>query len=73
MFVVQSTVTSARHISRSPTGLNFSELIKDFPIPVIVGNTVGYKPTKELMESGISRAFVGVGPAPPAPAAKASA
>ena len=62
MFVVQSTVTSARHISRSPTGLNFSELIKDFPIPVIVGNTVGYKPTKELMESGISGVLVGVGP-----------
>jgi IMP dehydrogenase len=62
MFFVQSTVTSARHISRSPTGLNFSELIKDFPIPVIVGNTVGYGPTKELMETGIAGVLVGVGP-----------
>jgi IMP dehydrogenase len=62
MLVVQSTVTSARHISRSPTGLNFSDLIKDFPIPVIVGNTVGYRSTKELMETGIAGVLVGVGP-----------
>jgi IMP dehydrogenase len=62
MFVVQSTVTSARHISRSPTGLNFEQLIKLLPIPVVVGNTVGYGPTRELMETGIAAVLVGVGP-----------
>ncbi|MEX2237297.1 MAG: GuaB3 family IMP dehydrogenase-related protein [Dehalococcoidia bacterium] len=62
MFVVQSTVTSARHISRSPTGLNFEELTKSLDIPVVVGNTVGYRPTRELMETGVSGILVGVGP-----------
>jgi IMP dehydrogenase len=62
MFVVQSTVTSARHISRSLRGLIFEELVEQLHVPIVVGNTVGYTATKELMETGIHGVLVGVGP-----------
>ena len=61
-FVCQSTVTTARHISKSPTGLHFDDLIGQIPIPVIVGNTVSYGGTLELMEAGVAGVLVGVGP-----------
>lgn len=63
VIVVQSTVTTARHISRSLRGLVFSELIEMVkPVPVVVGNTVSYAATKELMETGIHAMLIGVGP-----------
>ena len=62
MLVVQSTVTTARHISRSYRGLIFSELIENIDVPVVVGNCVGYSTALELMETGISGLLVGVGP-----------
>jgi IMP dehydrogenase len=62
IFVVQSTVTTARHISHSLEGLRFERLTKDLPIPVLVGNTVGYSATRELMETGVAGILVGVGP-----------
>ncbi len=62
-FVVQSTVTSARHVSYSEKGLVLSEIVKNLaPTPVIVGNTVSYGGCKELMETGIAAVQVGVGP-----------
>ncbi len=62
IFVVQSTVTTARHVSRSPRGLIFSELVTQLRVPIVVGNTVTYRAAKELMETGISGILVGVGP-----------
>lgn len=63
VFVVQSTVTSARHISRSERGLIFEELVENMrDVPVVVGNTVTFNATKELMETGISGVLIGVGP-----------
>lgn len=62
MFVVQSTVTTARHISRSVRGLILEELVSNLTVPVIVGNTVGYDATKEIMEAGVDGVLVGVGP-----------
>ncbi len=62
IFVVQSTVTTARHISTSPRGLILEELIENIRVPVVVGNTVGHAATKELMETGIAGVLVGVGP-----------
>jgi len=62
IFVVQSTVTSARHISKSQKGLIFAELCKSLPIPVIVGNCVSYSACLELMKTGVSGVLVGVGP-----------
>ena len=62
IFVVQSTVTTARHISKSYRGLIFSELRQSIPIPIIVGNCVSYGACLELMRTGISGVLVGVGP-----------
>jgi IMP dehydrogenase len=63
VFVVQSTVTSARHISTSEKGLRFDELVHNMgDTPVVVGNTVTFSATKELMETGIAAVLVGVGP-----------
>jgi len=59
---VQSTVTTARHMSRSYRGLIFSDLIKSLKVPVVVGNCVSYNVTMELMETGIDGVLVGVGP-----------
>ena len=62
ILAVQSTVTTAKHISRSYKGLVFSDLTKHIKVPVVVGNCVGYNTALELMETGISGILVGVGP-----------
>jgi IMP dehydrogenase len=62
ILVVASTVTTARHISKSYRGLIFSELRKSVPIPIVVGNCVSYGACLELMQTGISGVLVGVGP-----------
>lgn len=62
ILVVQSTVTTARHTSKSSRGLIFPELCKSTPMPVIVGNCVSYDACLELMRSGIAAVLVGVGP-----------
>ena len=59
---VQSTVTTARHMSKSYKGLVFSDLIKNLQVPVVVGNCVSYNVAMELMEQGIEGLLVGVGP-----------
>ncbi len=62
ILVVQSTVTTARHISKSYRGLIFSELRESIPIPIVVGNCVNYNACLELMRTGISGVLVGIGP-----------
>ena len=62
VLVVQSTVTTARHISKSARGLVLPELLETLDVPVIVGNCVGYDSALELMETGIHAVLVGVGP-----------
>ena len=62
ILVVQSTVTTARHTSKSYRGLIFDELCKSVPMPVVVGNCVSFSPCLELMRTGISGVLVGVGP-----------
>jgi IMP dehydrogenase len=59
---VQSTVTTARHVSKSYRGLIFSELRESVPTPVVVGNCVSYGACLELMRTGVSAVLVGVGP-----------
>jgi IMP dehydrogenase len=62
ILVVQSTVTSARHISKSYRGLIFSEMCKQIKMPIVVGNCVSYNACLELMRTGIAGVLVGVGP-----------
>jgi IMP dehydrogenase len=62
IFVVQSTVTTAQHVSKSYQGLSFSDLCQIMPAPIIVGNCVSYNAALSLMKEGISGILVGVGP-----------
>ena len=63
IFVVQSTVTTANHVSRSLNGLKLKELVNDMGnMPILVGNTVDFDATLELLETGINGILVGVGP-----------
>jgi IMP dehydrogenase len=62
VLVVQSTVTTARHMSKSYRGLIFSELAKEVHVPIIVGNCVSYSACRKLMETGIHGVLIGVGP-----------
>ena len=62
MIVVQSTVTTARHLSKSERGLRFPELLEMVDVPVLVGNCVSFDVALELMETGIHGVLVGVGP-----------
>jgi len=62
ILVVQSTVTSARHVSKSYRGLIFSELCEQVKMPIIVGNCVSHSACLELMRTGIAGVLVGVGP-----------
>jgi IMP dehydrogenase len=60
--VVQGTVLTARHISRSYEQLSFKQLCAGLRIPVVAGNCVDYETALELMETGITAILVGVGP-----------
>ena len=61
-FFVQSTVGSVRFESSHAPTFPVADFCRHAPIPVIVGNTVGYQATMELMEAGASGVLVGVGP-----------
>ena len=60
--VVQGTVLTARHISRSYEQLSFEKLCARLSIPVVAGNCVDYETALELMQTGIAGILVGVGP-----------
>lgn len=62
MVVIQATVTTARHLSKSDVGLNFDSLKEVVKIPLLVGNCASYGAAKELMDCGIDGLLVGVGP-----------
>jgi IMP dehydrogenase len=62
VFVVQSTVSTARHISSEYKSLDLEKFCREMHLPVIVGNTVGYEVTFEVMECGPAAVLVGVGP-----------
>ncbi len=62
IFVVQSTVTTTRHISREYKALDLFRFCKESKIPVIIGNCVTYETTLELMETGCCGLLIGIGP-----------
>jgi IMP dehydrogenase/GMP reductase len=61
-FVVQSTVTTARHVATEYTPVDLKQLKKHLSIPLIVGNVVTYEACLELMETGVDALLIGVGP-----------
>ena len=62
IFVVQSTVTTRKHISREYRSLDLYKFCKSTKIPVVIGNCVTYETTLELMETGAAALLIGVGP-----------
>jgi IMP dehydrogenase len=62
IFVVQSTVTSKKHISREYKTLDLFKFCKSIKVPVIIGNCVTYDTTLELMQTGASGLLIGIGP-----------
>ena len=65
ILVVQSTVTSPKHRSKSGDVLDIADLVSttwDAKIPLIVGNCVGYEVAIELMRAGSDGILIGVGP-----------
>src|SRR6202045_161177 len=62
LFVVQSTVSTVRHISTEYKSLDLRAFCREMRCPVIVGNTVGYDVTLEIMGCGVAGVLVGVGP-----------
>ena len=62
LFLVQSQVSSARHISTSGRVLSLSDLTGALHLPVLVGNTVSGEAAYQLMQQGAAAILVGVGP-----------
>lgn len=62
LFFVQSTVGTVRFHSTQIPAFPVADFCKNAPVPVVVGNTVGYQATLELMEAGAAGVLVGVGP-----------
>lgn len=62
MFVVQSTVTTTKHISKEYKSLDLFKFCKSTGIPVIVGNCVTYETTLALLETGATALLIGIGP-----------
>src|SRR5438477_8095942 len=62
LFVIQGTVVSAEHVSRTVEPLNLKKFIRQFDIPVIVGGCASYQAALHLMRTGAVGVLVGVGP-----------
>jgi IMP dehydrogenase len=62
LFLVQSQVSSARHLASGYDPLSLEEFTRFMPIPVAVGNTTNTEAAFALMEQGAAAVFVGVGP-----------
>jgi len=62
VFIVQSTVSTVRHISSEYKSLDLPAFTKASRIPIIIGNAVTYSVVLELMENGVSGVLIGVGP-----------
>jgi IMP dehydrogenase len=62
LLLVQSQVSSARHISTSTRVLSLADLTGGLQMPVLVGNTVSGEAAYQLMHQGAAAILVGVGP-----------
>jgi len=62
ILVIQGTVVSAEHVSKTKTPLDLKKFIPECPIPVIVGGCASYSTSLHLMRTGAVGVLVGVGP-----------
>jgi len=62
IMVIQGTVVSAEHVSKTTVPLDLKKFIPECPIPVIVGGVASYSTALHLMRTGAVAVLVGVGP-----------
>jgi IMP dehydrogenase len=62
LLVIQGTVVSAEHVSKTVEPLNLKKFIRELEIPVIVGGCASYQAALHLMRTGAVGVLVGVGP-----------
>ena len=62
VLVIQGTVVSAEHVSRTVEPLNLMEFIPSLNVPVVVGGCASYSTALHLMRTGAVGVLVGVGP-----------
>ncbi|MEM7096077.1 MAG: GuaB3 family IMP dehydrogenase-related protein [Actinomycetota bacterium] len=62
ILVIQGTVVTAEHKSKNHEPLNLKSVVREIPIPVIVGGCASYEAALHLMRTGAAGVLVGVGP-----------
>ncbi|MDP9419235.1 MAG: GuaB3 family IMP dehydrogenase-related protein [Actinomycetota bacterium] len=62
LLVIQGTVVTAEHLSKSSEPLNLKRFVRELPIPVVVGGCASYDAALHLMRTGAAGVLVGVGP-----------
>lgn len=62
ILVIQGTVVSAEHVSKTKTPLDLKKFIPECLIPVIVGGCASYSTSLHLMRTGAVGVLIGVGP-----------
>jgi len=62
VLVIQGTVVSAEHVSRTAKALNLMEFVPSLNVPVVVGGCASYSTALHLMRTGAVGVLVGVGP-----------
>jgi IMP dehydrogenase len=62
VLVVQGTVVSAEHVSRTVEPLNLMKFVPSLEVPVVVGGCASYSTALHLMRTGAVGVLVGVGP-----------
>ena len=62
LLVIQGTVVSAEHVSKSQEPLNLKRFVRELDLPVIVGGCASYQAGLHLMRTGAAAVLVGVGP-----------
>jgi IMP dehydrogenase len=61
VLVIQGTVVSAEHVSKSREPLNLKKFIRELDIPIVVGGCNSYQSALHLMRTGAVAVLVGVG------------
>ncbi len=62
VLVIQGTVVSAEHVSRTVDPLNLIEFVPQLNVPVVVGGCASYSTALHLMRTGAVGVLVGIGP-----------
>lgn len=61
LLLIQGTIVSAEHVSKSHEPLNLKTFVREFDLAVVVGGCVSYQSALHLMRTGAAGVVVGVG------------